>query len=105
MAGRELRGRGVRVAPRREGGREGRDVGERTTAAEPAVPVTVAAAEATAMGAGRARQGGGGVARGFVYALLPGSGHSPHSLIGHKLGHSLSPPPARPSGAAAAAAA
>lgn len=66
--------------------------------------VTVAA-EATAMGAGRARQGGGGVARGFVYALLPGSGHSPHSLIGHKLGHSLSPPPARPSGAAAAAAA
>lgn len=40
--------------------------------------------------------------RGFVYALLPGSGHSPHSLIGHKLGHSLSPPPARPPRAAAA---
>lgn len=40
--------------------------------------------------------------RGFVYALLPGSGHSPHSLIGHKLGHSLSQPPARPPRAAAA---
>lgn len=40
--------------------------------------------------------------RGFVYALLPGSGHSPHSLIGHKLGHSLSPPPARPPRTAAA---